>query len=301
MTSRPPLTAPGRRLKRARLLKGSAVGVVGTGQIGGSLLLALGVHRQAIRLLAFDTETQLARRVRRHAAWCRSLTDLVVSCDLIVLAVPVQEVIRLLPQIGRAAAARRARPRLVVCDTATVKTRVIAAAAAHADAFDFVGAHPLAGTERSGWEGAGPGLFTGRAVVICPAGRRATALARELFSLAGGVPVPMAADEHDLRAATGIGLPHVLAFAAAAQSGRQARGPSLQGGSWNSLTRVSQSSPAMVAGFLHANAVHQRRALDTLRARLEIVDRLLRSGSLAGLARQLQKWQAAAAPARPRD
>ena len=293
MTTHHARTPSPRRHAPVRLLNHAAIGVVGTGQIGGSLLRALGVYRPALDLFAFDARPALAARVRRHAVWCPTLAELVCRCDMVVLAVPVQDVVRLLPAIANAAAVRHLCRRLVVCDTATVKSRVVAAAAACADAFAFVGLHPLAGTERSGWEGADPDLFVGRPFVFCPGDRRATVLARELIALVGGVPVTMRADDHDRRAATGIGLPHALAFAAAGLPSPPSPGPSLRGGSWNSLTRVSASNPSMVAGFLQANVRHQRRALRQLRARLDVVDRLLKSGSLSRLESQLRRWQLA--------
>jgi prephenate dehydrogenase len=275
---------------KPRLLMGAAIGIVGAGQIGGSLVRCLSRFRPGITLCTFDLDASLAARIRPFARCCRTLDDLVGQSDVVVLAVPVQIAIRLLPRIATLARRRLSRRRLVVCDTSTVKAAVIAAAARQVADFDFVGLHPLAGTEGQGWESANPALFSGRAVVVCPAGRRAGRIARELIGLVGGIPVAMNSRDHDRLAAAAIGLPHILAFAAAGMGGPRPHGNLLKGGSWRSLTRVAMSSPTMVAGFLHENRDHQLRELARFGKHLNQVARALRQQSSSGLERCLAGW-----------
>jgi len=275
-----------------RLLEGAAVGVVGAGQIGGSIVRCLSRLRPDITLCAFDLHMSLAQRIRPFALFCRTLGDLVRQSDVVVLAVPVQTAVRLLPRIAKLAGQRPSRRRLIVCDTSTVKAAVVAAAARHEADFDFVGLHPLAGTEGRGWDSANAELYHGRPVVICPSRARPGRVARELVGLLGGIPVAMKPRDHDRFAAEGIGLPHILAFAAAGMVGADTRPASLlRGGSWRSLTRVATSSPAMVAGFLHENRDHQLRVLARFTKYLEAVARDLRRPSAGGLERQLAGWQ----------
>jgi prephenate dehydrogenase len=124
---------------------------------------------------------------------------------------------------------------------------------------DYIGLHPLAGGEHNGWRAADAALFRGRTFVYCPAGPRVDRIARELARLVGGVPVAMEAAAHDAMAAETIGLPHLAAFAAAALGPPATAPHPLRGTSWGSLTRVSVSDPAFVAGLLHPNAGNQLR------------------------------------------
>jgi prephenate dehydrogenase len=101
----------------------------------------------------------------------------------------------------------------------------------------------------------------------------------------------MDAVEHDRVIAATIGVPHVLAFAAAGNLDRAARHPVLRGRSWASLTRVSVSDTGMVAGFLHGNAAHQLGAVAGLRKALQRVERALRAPSKRPLKRLLARWQ----------
>lgn len=276
-----------------RVLRGKTIGVLGAGQTGGSLIRRLGTHRPQVSVLASDRDRALARVVGRHARWCDSLLQLVRDSDVLVLAVPVHDVVRLLSRVARLAARRTMARRLVVCDVSTIKGPVVAAAARHQTAFDFVGLHPLAGVERSGWRASSASMFAAKVVLYSPAAPALDGVARAMIRLMGGRPVPIAWDEHDRLVATTIGLPHVLAYAAAGLAERGAAADAVTGGSWRSLTRVAVSSPAMVAGFLHGNVAHQLRSLRRLRANLDRIERCLRARSLPALERQLGRLQRA--------
>jgi len=285
-TNRPPSPAG------LRHLAGGTIGIVGAGQVGGSLVQRLGLLRPAITVIATDRNATLAAKVRRHARWRKSIESVVVESDLVVLAVPGPAIVRLLGDVARYAARRRSRRRLLVLDTGTIKGPVVAAAAKHADTFDFVGLHPIAGVEHNGWQAARADMFERQTVIYCPAAPRATAIAREFIRLIGAHPVPMDPGAHDARVAEGIGLPHIVAFAAAgAIAGTPAH--RLRAGSWRSLTRVAVSDTAMVAGFLAGNAGAQLPVLRRFQARLAEIERRLEDGSVARLERQLRAWQSA--------
>lgn len=294
------LSADGREALAPRLLRGRAIGIIGLGQIGGSLLKALSRHRPAVTMHGHDCRPELSLAMRRYGAWCQGIDDIVDRCDLVVLSVPVHEISKLLSVIAACATLRSGPRRLVVCDTGTVKTPIVRAAGRCRAAFDFVGLHPLAGGERGAWGSSHAGLFRGRPFVVCPAARRPEALVRELIRLVGGVPLSMDAQTHDRIVAETIGLPHVLAFAAAGLLPAASQRASLRGRSWRSLTRVALSDPAMVAGFLHANATNQIRALRRIHARLVEAERVLRRPSQHQLEGLLKRWQTGATARRSR-
>ncbi|MCX6551996.1 MAG: prephenate dehydrogenase/arogenate dehydrogenase family protein, partial [Acidobacteria bacterium] len=225
-------------LARPRLLRGATVGVVGTGLIGGSIVRALRRHRPAIRTLATDRDASLAPAVGRHATWCNSLAELVAQSDVVVLAVPVPEILRLMPELARLSPARASRRRLLVCDTGTLKAPVVSAAYRFRGAFDFAGLHPMAGGEHNGWPASHAGLLRAKPVIVCARDAKVRRQARELVRLVGGIPSDMDARAHDRTVAVFIGLPHVLAFAAAGLAGLPPA-HALRGRSWQSLTRVS--------------------------------------------------------------
>lgn len=269
------------RRARPRFLADKSIGVVGLGQIGGSIIRRLARYRPSLTLYATDRDQRLAARVRRYARWRESLTELVELCDIIVLAIPVPAILGALPQIGGSLRRHTPRRRPVVIDTGTAKHRIMVAARRQERWFEFAGLHPLAGSEQSGWGGSRSRLFAGRPMIVCPTdSKRATRAAREMIGLLGGYPIPMDAQQHDRLAAIAIGLPHVLAYLAL-NLGRSARVPNpLEGGSWASLTRVAASNPDMVAGFLAANATAHARVIRDLRTRLDEIIAILQRGDV---------------------
>lgn len=285
-------------MRAPHLLAGRAVGVVGLGHIGGSLVRSLRAYRPALQVLGFDRRTDIAGEVSRYATWCGSLRELVERADVVVLAVPIQALPRMLASVAAIARRRPGRLKLIVCDTATVKAPAVEAAAPFADAFHFVALHPFAGRERNGWEASDGRLFRGSAWVVCSGPGRARACIRELVRLAGGTPVAMDARAHDRVIAETIGLPHALAFAAAGSLRAGRREAALQGSSWKSLTRVFASDPGMVAGFLHANASNQGRVLARFARELARLERALGQPTPRDMTRLFSRWQSMARLAR---
>ncbi|MBI3871465.1 MAG: prephenate dehydrogenase/arogenate dehydrogenase family protein [candidate division Zixibacteria bacterium] len=283
-------SSPRRSTVSPLLLKGRTVGVIGLGQVGGSIVQSLGRYRPTLTVYGYDVNSVLARRARTHCRWAQSIRDIVGASDLLILAAPVPAILRLLPIVAAEARGHRAGKRLTVLDTGTVKAAPMRVAARYKGLFDFVGLHPLAGNERRGWDAATPDLFLDRRIVYCTTAPRSrcVAHARELITLLGGTAIKMDAQEHDRFAALAIGLPHVLAFAADGLANAPKRGNPLRGGSWESLTRVAASEPTMVAGFLSANVREQTRILRRFGRRLDGLIRALENQSAAELTKTLE-------------
>lgn len=281
-------TAP---VVQSGVLRSKSIGVIGLGQIGGSIVRSLARLRPEISVYGTDRDPALVWRVRRYCRWRPGPAELVADCHVVVLAVPVPAAIALLPALSEYARERRGRGRLVVMDTGTVKQEIVAAARRHLRRFDFVGLHPLAGREWGGWPSGHARLFKNRRIVYCPgSGARAAAIARQLIGLLGAIPVRMDPAVHDRLAALVIGLPHVLAFAAIGLSERSRKPNSLRGGSWESLTRVARSDPEMVAGFLSMNRRELRRTLTAFRKNLDRVMIALERQDSPALCRILESW-----------
>jgi prephenate dehydrogenase len=177
----------------------------------------------------------------------------VAGADLVVLAMPLPEVAKALaslaPHVERDA---------IVTDVGTLKQPVLDALTAQLPGATFVGGHPLAGVEETGWSAADPLLFRDApwALTLEPdtsfdAWLRVAALVCDL----GAKPVPTTAAEQDAAVARVIGLPHVLAEALALTG--LAGGPlglSLAAGSYMSGSRVARTPPELVATWCDGNA-----------------------------------------------
>ncbi|GID97452.1 prephenate dehydrogenase [Amorphoplanes digitatis] len=236
------------------------VAVIGLGLIGGSLLRALAADGHRVTGYDAGAETREAARAQARSsgstdAWrvADSIAEAVADTEVAVLAVP-------LPAIPGVLAGLGGYPGLIT-DVTSVKGPVRNLIGDRR----FVGGHPMAGKESSGFAAGDPRLFDGCAWVLClepgdtdPADW--LALAR-LFTRLGARVVPVTAAEHD-RAVAGIShVPHLLA---AALSGVLAGNPlagTLAAGSFRDGTRVAATRPELIAAMCGGNAPAVRQVL----------------------------------------
>jgi prephenate dehydrogenase len=219
------------------------VGVVGLGQLGGSLAAALVAGGREVT--GWDVDP-----AARDAAAARGVR---IGRDLggvVVLAVP-------LPAMTGALEGLDVDPAATVTDLGSVKTPVLAELGP-ALGGRYVGGHPMCGTERSGHEATDPALFTGARWALCL--EPDTELPRwlrvaEVALAAGAEVVPATAAEHDDAVAAVSHVPHLLAAALAAAAGEA--GPlalALTAGSFRDGTRVIGSDPGFVTAMVQGNA-----------------------------------------------
>ncbi len=219
------------------------VGVVGLGQLGGSLAAALTAAGREVT--GWDVDP-----AARDAAAARGVRIARDMRGVVVLAVP-------LPAMAGALEGLDVDPAATVTDLGSIKTPVLAELGP-ALGGRYVGGHPMCGTERSGHEATDPGLFTGARWALCL--EPGTELPRwlrvaEVALAAGAEVVPATAAEHDDAVAAVSHVPHLLAGALAAAAGEA--GPlalALAAGSFRDGTRVIGSDPGFVTAMVQGNA-----------------------------------------------
>jgi prephenate dehydrogenase len=233
------------------------VGVVGLGQLGGSLAAALAAAGRPV--VGWDVDP-----VARAAASARGVRIGTELAGVVVLAVP-------LPATASALVGLTVTPDATITDVGSVKGPVLASVGGTYGG-RFVGGHPMCGTERSGPEAVDPELFTGARWAVCL--EHDTELPRwlrvaEVALAVGAEVVPVTAAEHDDAVAAISHVPHLLAAAlaaAAAEAGPLAL--NLAAGSFRDGTRVAGSDPALVTAMVEGNAGPTAAALDRVRAQL---------------------------------
>lgn len=267
----------------------STVAVVGLGLIGGSVLRALAGRYPAV---GYDTDP--GTRELAAAAGHRvppTLGEAVAGAGVVVLAVPLPALPPVLADL-----AGILPPGAVVTDVTSVKEPVRAAARG----LRYVGGHPMAGTEHSGFAAGDAALFAGAAWVLCvedDTDLRAWLELAALVTATGARVVPCTARDHDRAVARVSGLPHVLAATLALGAG-DPLSRALAAGSYRDGTRVAGTRPELSAALCEGNRVALAQALDGEIDRLvEARDRLRGGAGLRDLfasgraAREL--WEAA--------
>jgi prephenate dehydrogenase len=180
-------------------------------------------------------------------------------------------------------------PGTVLTDVGTLKAPVLTAVRRVIPSARFVGGHPLAGTENTGWAAADPLLFRDAPWALtleADTDLDAWLALAELVCDLGAKPVPATTDEQDAAVARIIGLPHVLAevLALVGLSGGP-MGLSLAAGSYMSGSRVARTRPDLVATWCDGNRPLVDSLDDVIRQLTNTRASLANHGSVLALAR----------------
>lgn len=133
------------------------IAIVGLGLMGGSLALSLRHADPGLEVVGIDSDPPTLRKAVESGAVTVASDDvaLCAGAEIVFLAVPVHAMRALLPQLPRTA---------LVSDLGSTKAEVCSWAAAAG--VDFIGGHPMCGSEESGFDAAGADLFKGAAWVL---------------------------------------------------------------------------------------------------------------------------------------
>jgi prephenate dehydrogenase len=244
------------------------VAIVGVGLVGGSLARALRARGHAVVGCDRPAVREAARRAGALSEAAASLPEAVRDADVVVLAASPRTNRRLLPQVARAAP-----PHAVITDVGSVKGG-ICADARRLRLRRFVGGHPMAGRETSGFASSSAELFRGRWWILTPdraSAPSALRTVRAVVRAAGARPVVMTAGEHDRVVAFLSHLPQVLSWAllGAARADRVAgRRLAVAGPAFRDMTRLAGSPHPLWSEILGENESEVRRALAAFRAAL---------------------------------
>ncbi len=239
--------------------------IIGIGLIGGSLAITLKENGFAGRIIGVDAnQANLDKALRRRLIdEDMPLEEAVAQSDLVVLATPVDVIIKLLPQVLDQV------DRQVVMDVGSTKQNLMAAVEGHPRRGRYVATHPMAGTEHSGPEAALPNLFDHKCTVLCnieDSDEDAVLLVRRLYERIPMRVVYLEANQHDLHAAYVSHISHISSFALALTVLEKERDENrifqLASGGFSSTVRLAKSSPDMWTPIFRQNRDHVLDVLD---------------------------------------
>jgi prephenate dehydrogenase len=188
--------------------------IVGLGQIGGSIGLDLVEQGVVAEVVGFDknpavSREAVAQNVIHRAA--HSLEEAIRKSDLVILAAPIREIIRLIPAVCESLSESAA-----ILDTAGTKGEILDIVSKCGRRVNYVGGHPMAGDERSGLESAQRGKFVGCTFILTPSedtDQEWFYTVMHLITRLRAKPVMMSAEEHDRLIALTSHLPYALSLA----------------------------------------------------------------------------------------
>jgi len=242
------------------------VAIIGLGQIGGSIGLALG-QRAGWRRIGWDVDPGAVEAGRRRCAidsGAASLEDACSGADLAVLAAPVDALPGLVAEAARAL--RRGAALLDTGSTRAPTTSSLARAVERG--IRAVGGHPFAGTEGAGMAAARSDLFRDTAFALMPIEPDVPQIVSSLVTDLGARPIRVDPVDHDFAAARTSHLPYLVARALGQIGGPAARA-GLSGPAFRDMTRVARSDPRTAMAYCRANIREIDEAWSELRAAID--------------------------------
>ena len=225
------------------------IGIVGLGQIGGSLALAL-AKTGKYQVFGLDKDEAIKKAIEEKIdGQFDTLDELKDSVDFLILAAPILVNEKILDSIESFGG--------IIMDTGSTKQRIMEIA--KRKKLKFVGGHPLCGTEKKGPESWNANLFENQKFFLSGNLRRKDKKVVEtIVQDVGAIPVWIEPEIHDTVMAYTSHMPYVIALALTRLSSKYADfwGPGIK-----STTRLAAQNPDMAFDILLTNRKNVEDAL----------------------------------------
>lgn len=225
-------------------------GFIGLGLIGGSIARAIRAAYPAARLIAYDireSSLQLALQERVLTEIRPAIDAAFEDCDYIFLCAPVscnnENLLSLRKYLS---------PHTILTDVGSVKTGIHRQTEALGLQEQFIGGHPMTGSERIGYQNSKASLLENAYYILTPSDKvpdEKKDSYRSLVEAMGAIPLMLSYEEHDFVTAAISHLPHVIAASlvnlvknADSEAGVMKM---IAAGGFKDITRIASSSPVM--------------------------------------------------------
>lgn len=266
--------------------------ILAPGLLGASLGMA--VHRFSLagRVQVWARRAE-SRLVCAEQPWCdRAFADPLASVrgsDLVVICTPVDRIVELVEQC-----AEELDPGCVVTDVGSTKSRICRqCAATMPDTAFFVGAHPMAGSEKSGLGHARPDLFDRCACLVTPLEETpdgAVDLVVRFWRALGMEVTTLSPEKHDEIVAHISHLPHLLASVLCRQLSRKPLlWQAFAGKGFADTTRIAAGSPDIWRSIFEENREELLRAINGFESELAEMRSLLHNKEWPRIRQLLEK------------
>jgi prephenate dehydrogenase len=271
--------------------------IVGVGLLGGSVAKAARAATLARTLVGVGRDAARLEGALADGALDRATTDLeagVRGADFVLLAAPVLAIEALLERVWCAAP-----DGATLTDVGSTKAGIVrrAEALAAGRPLAFVGSHPMAGSEKSGYGVARADLFEGATVLVTPTDRtepRAVKAVTGFWEALGARVSALDPEAHDTAVAAISHLPHAVADAlmdAVARFAPEALEFAARG--FKDTTRIAAADPDMWADIFVANRAALGASLGAFRQALAELEGAIARGSREEIRALLARVKAA--------
>lgn len=258
--------------------------IIGLGLIGGSMALSLRGFQTHI--IGVDNDEQNAKDALELALVDQilPLKNAVSVADLVIIAVPVNVIYTLLPQVLDLILASA-----TVVDVGSTKKSICEVVSNHPKRANFVASHPISGTENSGAKAAFATLFTGKTTIICEkelSAEFALKTVEKMYHLLNMKIVYADAISHDLHISYVSHLTHVIAFTLGLTVLEIEKDEkqifTMAGSGFASTARIAKSHANMWLPIFQENAENLTDALDSYIKNLQKIREMIANKDAKG-------------------
>lgn len=229
------------------------IGIIGVGLIGGSIGLGLKDRLKYIEIVGIGRNEERLKQARDKGCVDRYATNLeigVKDVDLLIIATPVQLTSRFIKE-----SLNFVKNGCIITDVASVKRKIISDIYQDVIKYrqqkyiSFIGSHPIAGSEKTGFEYSTKDLFKGSICVVCYDNKLSSyeglKIIKYFWQLLGAKVKILTPQQHDRILASTSHLLHLISYALVKQINVKKNYVNFTGGAYRDMTRIASSNPQL--------------------------------------------------------
>lgn len=248
------------------------IGIIGIGFLGGSLIKSLSKSNKVGKIVALDKNIEslkLAKSQGVISEYSLEVDEKFSECDIVFISTPVSYIADYARELEKIV-----RPDCIITDTGSTKKTIIEEAKKLN--IEFIGGHPMIGSERSGYETSIDYLFENSYYIITKSKKnkeKSVNILKELAGEIGAIPIIIDEEKHDYITSCISHVPHVVAAALVTlvknSDDEKETMKTLAAGGFKDITRIASSDPTMWENICRENKDEILKNLDKLICILE--------------------------------
>ena len=260
--------------------------IAGLGLIGASMALGIKRDHPDYEILGYN-RSQASRDIALERGMIDRATDNFASfaplADIIILSLPIQQTLDFIEKL----ASLDLKEGVIISDAGSTKSAIVATAdKCFADKpVRFVGAHPMAGSHKTGAASADVNLFENAYYIFTPSSLTTPDTLEEMKDLLSGLHarfIEIDATEHDRVTSQISHFPHILASGLMEQTASYAEEHEMArrfaAGGFRDMTRIAESEPGMWTSILLSNRETIIERIEDFKGRLDEIEQAISKG-----------------------
>ena len=260
--------------------------IAGLGLIGTSMALGIKRDHPDYEILGYN-RSQTSRAIALERGMVDRVTDDFASfaplADVIILCLPIKQTVAFIKDLAN----MDLKEGVIISDAGSTKAEIVAVADEYlaGKSFRFIGAHPMAGSHKTGAVSADVNLFENAYYIFTPSSLTTPDTLEEMKDLLSGLHarfIEIDAKEHDRVTSQISHFPHILASSLMEQTAIYAEKHEMAryfaAGGFRDMTRIAESEPDMWTSILLSNRETILERIENFKERLDVIGQAISQG-----------------------